>query len=136
VQALCDFLNEPYSADLLQYHDTDTPYPTDERNLQNLQKPIMRDNTGKWKTRLSAPEIGIFEAVAGDMLERYGYERSAPDARLSRVRTAYLRWLQSPPRRLLAMLKNRRGYVEAWIMLKIRLRLAAHHAVKVFASTG
>jgi hypothetical protein len=41
----------------------------------------------------------------------------------------YLRWLQSPPRRLLAMMKNRRGYVEAWIMLKIWLRLVVHYAV-------
>lgn len=135
VRSLCDFLNEPYSDHLLRYYDTETLYPTDKRNMQNLQKPIMRDNTGKWKAVLSASEIGIFEAVAGEMLAHYGYERCAPRARLSRVRLGYLRWLQSPPRRLFAMMKNRRGYVEAWIMLRIRLRLAVHYAVKVVATT-
>jgi hypothetical protein len=135
VRDLCDFLGEPYSDELLRYYETGTPYPTDRDNLRNLQMPIMRDNAEKWKTRLSPSEIRIFEAVAGDMLERYGYERLAPEARLSRAHVAYLRWLQAPPRRLLAMLRNRRGYVEAWIMLRIRLRLALHYARAILASS-
>lgn len=136
VRALCAFLDEPYSEELLRYYETDTPYPTDERNLRNLQRPIMRNNTDMWKSRLSASEVGVFEAIAGDMLDHYGYERRAPRAHLSRVRVAYLRWLQSPPRRLIAMARNRRGYVEAWIMLRIRLRLAVHRLIRMLASGG
>lgn len=134
VQALCDFLDEAYSDELLRHREDDTPYPTDERNAQNLKKPILRDNAGRWKTELSASEIALFEAVAGDLLEHYGYERCAPQVRLSRARIAHARWLQSPPRRLLAMLKNRRGYVEAWIMLRIRVRLVVHQASRLLAS--
>ena len=130
VRSLCRFLDEPYVETLLRYHESDDRYPTDKRNEQNLQKPIMRDNTGKWKTALSDREIAIFEAVAGEMLERYGYARHGTPARLSAPRIWYFRWVQSPPRRLYAMLKNRRGYVEAWIMLKIRLGLVARSAAR------
>ena len=135
VQELCNFLNEPYTEALLRYYDTETTYPTDSRNEQNLKKPIMRDNTGKWRTMLSTTEIGIFEAVAGDMLERYSYKRNGPPVHLSSMQTWYLRWLQSPPRRMLAIMKNRRGYVEAWIMSKIRVRLAARYLLGGFRKT-
>jgi hypothetical protein len=136
VRALCEFLNEPYSDDLLRYYEGAEPYPTDDRNLENLRRPILRDNTGGWRSALSGPEVGIFESVAGEMLERYGYDCQAPRQRLSPAREAYLRWLQSPPRRLVAMLKNRRGHVEAWIMLRIRARLIARHVMGVLAGGG
>jgi len=125
VRALCRFLDESYTETLLRYYESDGRYPTDKRNEQNLQKPIMRGNTGKWKTALSSHEVAVFEAVAGDLLDGYGYARHGTPARLTAPRIWYYRWVQSPPRRFYAMLKNRRGYVEAWIMLKIRLGLIA-----------
>jgi len=127
VAALCSFLDEPYSETLLRYYETEERYPTDARNERNLLKPILSDNTGKWKDALSRSEVAAFEAVAGDMLTKYRYERHFPSARLSAARAWYLRWIQSPPRRLVAMAKNRRGYVETWILLRIRGRLWLRH---------
>ncbi len=50
--------------------------------LRSLLDSPMRGNFGKWRTALSATGQRQYEAVAGDWLERYGYERAVPAARL------------------------------------------------------
>ncbi|HXK39801.1 MAG TPA: hypothetical protein VJ837_03135, partial [Candidatus Paceibacterota bacterium] len=42
------------------------------------------DNSQKWRTRLSPREHRLFEGVAGSLLDCYGYERVARDARSPR----------------------------------------------------
>jgi hypothetical protein len=39
---------------------------------------LNRNNTGKWKKMLSARQIRMFERVAGDTLELYGYDTVTP----------------------------------------------------------
>src|SRR5205823_1337340 len=43
---------------------------------------IVSDNTGKWRSQISARQRALFEGVAGDLLSSLGYET---DGRLARA---------------------------------------------------
>ena len=40
---------------------------------QNIDKPILKDNTAKYKTQVAPWKIALFESIAGDTLESLGY---------------------------------------------------------------
>jgi hypothetical protein len=124
LRLVCDFLGEPYSPDMLRFYRTNKRYPTDEINNANLAKPIMAGNTGKWRRSLPLREIRIFEAVAGDKLEEYGYERAYKDAHLSSLERFYCKFIEHPLRKVAPMLRNRQSQKEALLrgMLYLRLR--------------
>ena len=95
---------------MLAYHEGGPAYPTDPHNEDNLRRPLLSGNAGKWATRMSAREVRIFEAIAGGALERYGYPRAVSDARISRWEALSCRLIEHPPRRALAMLRNRQAH--------------------------
>ncbi len=51
-----------------------------EEKLERVTSKIRTSNHTKWKSRLSAREIEIFENVAGGTLRRFGYETSHEEA--------------------------------------------------------
>jgi hypothetical protein len=106
VRGICTFLREDYDPAMLDSHRSDLPYPTDSRNALNLRRPILADNSGKWRREMSPRDLRIFEAVAGDALERYGFERGLPGARVSPTETLCCRFIEHPPRKALSMLQN------------------------------
>lgn len=106
VRGICTFLREDYEPAMLESHRSDHTYPTDSRNALNLRKPIIADNSGKWKREMSARDLRIFEAVAGTALERYGYERGVPEARISAAEAFSCRFIEHPPLKALSMMKN------------------------------
>ena len=77
MQRLCLFLGEEFSPSLIDFHKTDhigkTPL---------LQEPVQEDNKEKWRTRLSAWQLRVFESVAADTLSRNGYPLTTSGARL------------------------------------------------------
>lgn len=58
----------------------------------NLNKPILTENIGKYRSALSREELLIFESVAGEMLEQLGYvpkfDASARDRHFSAAELA------------------------------------------------
>ncbi|MCG8305794.1 MAG: sulfotransferase [Cytophagales bacterium] len=76
MKSICRLLNVTYDTKVLDF------YNSKESNLtavagkmwSNLKKPIIRDNTKKYKSELTAEEIRIFESVAAGILTEYGYE--------------------------------------------------------------
>lgn len=78
LRELCPFLGLEYSAEMLRYHERaddllDGMRAT--RHVQGVRRPPtqgLRD----WRTELEPHEIQLFEALAGDLLDRLGYERS------------------------------------------------------------
>ena len=64
------------------YKNVDDFYTSDEskrtaaggKMWENVTKPVMKDNYGKFLKELSADEILIFEQVAGDTLVKLGYQ--------------------------------------------------------------
>jgi hypothetical protein len=69
LKMLCGFLEEEYSSALLDIHQV-----KDAGMTPLVHQPIKADNAGKWRTRMSARQIRIFESVAGDTLRKFNYE--------------------------------------------------------------
>jgi Sulfotransferase family len=123
LRRICAFLGEEFTPGMLGFYHGGVTYPTDRRNLANLRGPVLADNTQKWRTRLTPRELRIFEALAGAQLERYGYPRVLIQPRLAAWEALSCRYLENPPRRVLAMLGNRQGHRYALEMLRLNLSL-------------
>ncbi len=75
---VCPFLGLEYSPEMLRYHERaddllDGLRAT--RHVQGVRRPPtqgLRD----WRTALDPHQVQLFEALAGDLLDRLGYERS------------------------------------------------------------
>jgi hypothetical protein len=75
---LCPFLGLEYSAEMLRYHER-----ADDllgglratRHVQGVRRPPTR-GLRDWRTALAPHDVALFEALAGDLLDRLGYERS------------------------------------------------------------
>jgi hypothetical protein len=69
----------------IAYKDVDDFYKSDEskrtaaggKMWENVTKPVMKDNYGKFLKEFTEEEILIFEQVAGDTLEKLGYKLHA-----------------------------------------------------------
>ena len=79
-----DLLTDPRSTcrTLEQFLDVDLGAEGRDRFVAVFEDSPMRDNFGKWKTKMSERERRHFEAQAGDWLQRKGYDLSVPGARL------------------------------------------------------
>jgi len=72
LKKICEFLGVAYADEM--YHYTDQPvYIKKTEQSKNIFKKPDRNLTNKWKNELTGFQIDIFESVAGDMLQKYGY---------------------------------------------------------------
>ena len=78
LQAMCAFLNVDYHPSMLSFHkSTEAKSTASSSSLwNNVTKPIMNQNTRKFLKQASEEEVKIFELVAGDVLDKLGYERT------------------------------------------------------------
>ena len=123
LQDICHFLGEEFTTELLSFYTIPSSYPTDKQNQQNLSQPLLASNAGKWRTEMTARELRVFEAVAGSTLERYGYARQLDRPSLLAQERMQFRYLEHPPRKIYAMLRNRKGQIDGIRKLQIYLRL-------------
>jgi len=89
--AICDFLGERYSEAMLSYHDTaESVVPRESLKWhRNSVRPPDPRKIGRWKQELSRTDRVLFEQIAGDTLERFGYARERlPNSLASRIRNA------------------------------------------------
>ncbi len=63
----------------------------DPEKLDELIASFKRANFGKWRKRMSKNDVKVFEAVAGDTLNRLGYDVVNPQARLSSYQKSFYR---------------------------------------------
>jgi hypothetical protein len=120
LRRICNFLGEEFSPAMLAFYREDTDYPTDPRNEANLRRPPLADNIGKWRTRMTGRDLRIYEAVAGSYLERYGYPRALENPRVSPWEAWSCGYLEHPPRRALAMLRNHEALGRALQRLRLQ----------------
>jgi Sulfotransferase family len=132
LRRICAFLGEEFSPVMLAYYQGYNTLRCDQRNAENLRRPVMSDNAGKWRTNLTERELRIFEALAGASLERYGYARALDRPRISGWESLSCRYLEHPPLRAYAVLKNSQAWRLA--LQKLRLRLSLLKATSLIST--
>jgi hypothetical protein len=124
IKKLCHFLEIDFLNEMLNYHKTELQSnQTDGKNAQNLSRPILEKNFNKWKSGLSSREVRVFEAVAGDTLQQYGYEPGMAEPVVNKREKILMKYVEHPLKRLLSLIKNTEGYYEAFKLWRIRIRL-------------
>lgn len=85
LRQICAFLDLPWQPAMLHFfQSTEARQCAQASSLwKHLNQPVHADNTGKFARELSVDDIRLFESVAGDLLERLGYERTYPSVRVS-----------------------------------------------------
>ena len=80
VRSMCEFIDEPFEPELLQYHQKDEARhmaPMSE-SWENIARPVIKNNAGKYRIHLNEEEVRMVEAVCGPLMERLGYGRDFP----------------------------------------------------------
>jgi hypothetical protein len=121
LRRVCEFLGEAFDPDMLVYYKTPKTCPYERRNAHNLAQPVMSTNIEKWRTDMTHRELRVFEALAGDTLARYGYPRALDRPRIPSWESLSCRYLEHPPLRVSAMLRN--GQARRLALQGLRLRL-------------
>jgi hypothetical protein len=129
LRTICRFLEEDFCDEMLRFHERTTRHPTDPVNEANLHRPVLAQNGGKWRGQMSAGDIRIVEAVAGWDLRALGYPLVGEPCPLSRTEHLFRRFVEHPPRRSIARLRDRQGQAERLRFVTLRARIAARSAL-------
>jgi hypothetical protein len=80
LKRLSDFLGISYTPGMLRYYESEESKRTAAAGVMwaNVARPLLEGNHHKFLREATESDVRIFEAVAGDMLERLGYERLMP----------------------------------------------------------
>jgi len=81
LEEICAFLGIDYSEQMLDFHRNEMTVVNawQQRAWADLQQPIMPDNVGIFRSRLSEPEILYIEALCGEEMAQLGYSRDFTD---------------------------------------------------------
>ena len=121
LRRICAFLGEDFEPLMLAYHQAQNSPHIEKRNASNLRCPIMSNNVEKWRTEMTYRELRIFEALGGTGLDRYGYARALERPRVRGWEALSCQYLEHPPRRVSALMKNRQA--PRLVLQKVRLHL-------------
>jgi hypothetical protein len=77
IRKICELIGLKYSNKILNFYLSEDSLITASSGelWQNLTHPLISDNFNKFKKDMPKAELEIFESVAGDTLERFGYRR-------------------------------------------------------------
>jgi len=77
LRSCCTFLDIPFRDEMLSFHDSRDAVSTASKSQlwQNLDQPVMKDNSRKFLRDMSEESVRIIESVAGDVLDQLGYDR-------------------------------------------------------------
>lgn len=78
---ICHKIGVEYNAAMLDYYTSSESHHTAEagKMWENVEKPVMKNNTGKFLSEFTHVELQIFESVAGDTLDKLGYKRDVAE---------------------------------------------------------
>ena len=79
-RAVCDFFGLPFDPNMLAYHESELTRRNAKKlpAWENLDKPIMDDNAGKYRQALSSEEVSLIEHVCLPEMHALGYEPDTP----------------------------------------------------------
>jgi hypothetical protein len=77
LRRLCEFLRVPFRAEMLHFHAGEEARNTAQASSlwENVTRPVMAANHGKFREELADEEVRIIESVAGREMDELGYER-------------------------------------------------------------
>jgi len=80
LRSLCDFLNEPYRDNMLDFFNSAEAKKSASLSLawKNTARPIIKDNSAKFAAQLSKKEVSLFEAICFRELDRFSYDLTKP----------------------------------------------------------
>lgn len=100
MRKVCAFLGEKYPPDLLKFFEKPTARALSKlsRSWENVGKPVLSDNKGRFTTHLSTREIALIESVCETEMLSFGYDlasekRPAPNALQKAAFLAREKWL-------------------------------------------
>ncbi len=82
VRLLCEFIGIDFEEGMLRYHERATALLGRVTAPENHQRLLLPPTKGlrDWRHEMSSDQVAAFEAVAGDCLSEFGYERAtSPD---------------------------------------------------------
>ena len=100
--ALCAFLGVTYTPTMLEFHSSEfsarLAVPGGPR--ENLDKPLLAQNFGKYREGLDSEQIRMVEATLGPLMQRFGYQPDDPAALDASRQERLWPMLQDPLERL------------------------------------
>lgn len=97
MRRVCKFLGESYSDKLLRYFEGSAARQLSDlsRSWENVGRPILKDNSEKYKSELKPGEIALVEGVAGEVMSEFGYDcvAAAAEARKKLSYELVEKWL-------------------------------------------
>lgn len=127
IRSLCVFLDEPFEASMLDFYENVSPYSRYSREHGNLERPLQRGNTERWRTLMSQRDVATFEGAAGNQLTQWGYNLATAASGISAGRRFIENWVLHPPRKGLGLLRNRTGQRVELALLVLRIRIAGRY---------
>lgn len=95
VRAICAFLDLDFDPVMLDYQKTSESFLAEAKNPNDHQHLTMTPTKGliDWRTSMTPDDLALFEAIAGEALEEFGYSRAAAKpASRPRVWWEWFRW--------------------------------------------
>lgn len=77
IKNLCQFLNIDYQESMLVFHESKeaSRAASSSKLWENVAQPIMKKNSNKFLKEMDDMEIKIIESIAGNTMDKLGYER-------------------------------------------------------------
>ncbi len=95
VRAICAFLGLEFDPVMLDYQGTSERFLAEAKNPDDHQHLTMPPTKGliDWRTSMRPDDLALFEAIAGEALDEFGYPRSGvKPASRPKVWWEWLRW--------------------------------------------
>ncbi|NCG17762.1 MAG: cyclic nucleotide-binding domain-containing protein [Rhodobacterales bacterium] len=82
LRSLCEFMGMAFKPEMMEFHRSTEARTASGRSQlwENVDRPLMRNNSRKFLLGLSQAEIQICESVAGPELDALGYDRVATES--------------------------------------------------------
>jgi len=80
LKKICSFIGAQYNPVAMDYYHSEESHKTALSGVmwENVEKPVIANNFNKFKKELTSEDILLFEQVAGDTLEKLGYQLTFP----------------------------------------------------------
>ncbi|MBX7245165.1 MAG: sulfotransferase [Candidatus Sumerlaeaceae bacterium] len=75
---VCEFLGEEFDPAMLSFHEDGSQRIPGQGIHEMISQPPSLKRVGRWKKDLTPGQVRVFEAIAGPMLQQFGYELSQP----------------------------------------------------------